>query len=39
MAEYELALAEVVRPAEYLARLYLNLATIAGERGHQERLV
>jgi len=39
MAEYELALTEPVRPADYLARLYLNLATIAGERGDRERVV
>lgn len=39
LAEYELALDEAVRPAEFLARLYLNLATTAKELGDVERMV
>jgi tetratricopeptide (TPR) repeat protein len=39
MAEYELALDEAVRPAEFLSRLYLNLATVAKELGDEERTV
>ncbi len=38
LTEYEAALTEPVRPADYLARLYLNLATIARERGDEERM-
>ena len=36
--EYELALACAVRPADGLARLFLNLATIARERGDHTRM-
>ena len=36
-AEYDLALACAVRPADCLARLYLNVAIIASERGDHER--
>lgn len=39
LAEYELALDQAVRPAEFLSRLYLNLATVAQELGDQERTV
>lgn len=39
LAEYELALDEAVRPAEFLPRLYLNLATTAKELGDVERMV
>jgi hypothetical protein len=38
-AEYDSALTVAVRPAEHLARLYLNLATIASQQGDQVRLV
>jgi hypothetical protein len=37
-AEYHLALALAVRPAEHLARLYLNLATMASRQGDRARL-
>jgi tetratricopeptide (TPR) repeat protein len=37
LAEYERALACAIRPADHLARLYLNLATIAKDRGDPER--
>lgn len=37
LAEYERALACAIRPADHLARLYLNLATIAKDRGDHER--
>ena len=39
LTEYDLALACAIRPADYLARLYLNFATIARERGDHERLL
>jgi aminopeptidase N len=39
LTEYERALACAVRPADYLARLYLNLATIAADRGDHERVL
>lgn len=37
MAEYELALTDAVRPADHLARLYLNIATICDGRGDRAR--
>ena len=39
LTEYETALACAVRPADELARLYLNFATIARERGDHERFL
>lgn len=39
LTEYEMALASAIRPADYLARLYLNFAAIARERGDHERLL
>lgn len=37
-AQYDLALACAVRPSDSLARLYLNVATIARDRGDHERM-
>ena len=39
MTEYETALASAIRPVDYLARLYLNFAVIARERGDHERVL
>lgn len=36
--EYTLALAQPIRPASYLPRLYLNVATVAQEQGDRERV-
>lgn len=37
LAEYELAVDQAVRPADFLSRLYLNLATVAQELGDSKR--
>ena len=37
--EYELALAQTIRPSNYLPRLYLNVAKIAQEQGDRQRAV
>ena len=37
--EYELALAQAIRPKDYLPRLYLNIAKIAAEQGDRPRVV
>ena len=39
LAQYEKALDQAVRPPEFLARLYLNLATVAKEVGNHDRAV
>lgn len=37
-AEYDLALGCAIRPADHVARLYLNLAALARERGDEARV-
>jgi len=38
-AEYDLALAQAVRPADRLPQLYLNVALVAQKRGDHDRMV